>query len=70
MYVISPADPAMIVSKDQKIFEILTIPVWRKEKVVIDFLLQGSSMIYKNMKFDETWTNIRKKYDKIKYDKM
>ena len=29
-----------------------------------------SSMIYKNMKFDETWTNIRKKYDKIKYDKM
>lgn len=41
MYVISPADPAMIVSKEQKIFEILTIPVWRKEKVVIDFLLQG-----------------------------
>ena len=29
-----------------------------------------SSMIYKNMKFDETWTNIRKKYDKIKCDKM
>ena len=27
-----------------------------------------SSVTYGTMKFDETWTKIRQKYDKIKYD--
>ena len=29
-----------------------------------------SSGIYENMEFYETWTKIRQKYDKIKYEKI